>query len=267
MKRQRLDEILVQLGLFTDLKTARGWIMSGKIVVNGKVEDKPGALYRPNADVFIRGKRSPFASRGGYKLEHALRRFDIALDRKVCLDAGASKGGFTDCMLQHGAAKVYAVEVGYGQLSGRLAADPRVISLERTNIGDLLLGNLCLPISFAAADLSYLSLTKAMPIIARLFVENLNAVCLVKPLYEGLSQDRMADKSALQKVLASLFSKLDDMGLMPRSTCSSPILGRNGTLEFLAHFDSEPAPFSSDELAARAIDDLMANPPHPAPID
>jgi 23S rRNA (cytidine1920-2'-O)/16S rRNA (cytidine1409-2'-O)-methyltransferase len=236
--------------------------MAGKVVVDGVVVTKPGTLVKASARISLRGTPLRFASRGGYKLDHALNRFRIDLTGKACLDAGASTGGFTDCMLQRGARRVYAVEAGYGQLRGRLAADPRVVSMERTNIGDLRADQLEPGIEFAAVDLSYLSLTTAVPVVARLFHGRpVEMVCLVKPLYEGLPQHHMHDRRALAGVLHSLFADLQASGSPAVDACVSPILGGRGAIEFLAHVRATSAAPGPEALAARAIDELRDRPP------
>jgi 23S rRNA (cytidine1920-2'-O)/16S rRNA (cytidine1409-2'-O)-methyltransferase len=253
---------LLQLGLFDDLKTAVGWIMAGKVVVDGVVVTKPGTRVKPSARIFLRGTPPRFASRGSYKLDHALRRFTISVLGRVCLDAGAAAGGFTDCMLQCGARLVYAVDAGYGQLRGRLASDERVISMERTNIGDVRSDQFNPGVEFAAIDLSYLSLATAIPIVARLFGGRpVELVCLIKPLYEGLAQHHINDRGALARVLYDLFANLEANGLPAIDACVSPILGGRGAIEFLAHVRGDPATPGAEMLAARAIDELHEHPP------
>ncbi len=258
--KQRLDQRVLLLARLTDLKVAQGLIMAGKVVVDGAVADKPGTLIAAGAKIHLREIPLRFASRGGYKLEHALRRFRIDVRGLVCLDAGASTGGFTDCLLQNGASRVYAVEVGYGQLRGKLAADPRVVSLERTNLSDLAPADLHPPIQFACADLSYLSLRKSVSIIEALFAGAPRVVCLVKPLYEGLAQDDIADRTALASVLRKLLDDLHAQGHAPSDACVSPILGGRGAIEFLFQFGARE-PQSPAAIARLAIEDLDQNPP------
>jgi 23S rRNA (cytidine1920-2'-O)/16S rRNA (cytidine1409-2'-O)-methyltransferase len=239
-----------------------GWIMAGKVVVDGRLVTKPGTLVKPSAQIFLRGKPLGYASRGGYKLDHALKRFAINVAGKVCLDAGAAAGGFTDCMLQCGARLVYAVDAGYGQLRGRIANDPRVVSMERTNIGDVRAAQLDPGIEFAAIDLSYLSLAKAVPIVARLFGSRpVEMVCLIKPLYEGLAQHHINDRAALAPILHGLFASLQACGFPAIDACVSPILGARGAIEFLAHIQGHSAAPGPATLAARAMDELHENPP------
>lgn len=258
--KPRLDELLIGQGLLADLKTAQGWIMAGKVVVDGKAVTTPGSRFGETADIHLRDLPLRFASRGGYKLERALQRFSIDVRGLACLDAGASTGGFTDCLLQRGARRVYAVEVGHGQLRGRLAADPRVVSRERTNIGEVARVELGEPLDFAAADLSYLSLTKAVPILAGLFDGPLHAVCLVKPLYEGLDQGRMTDPAALGDTLLRLLRSLDVAGWPAAGVCVSPILGGRGAVEFLAWFNGG-AGAGPEAAAAEGLEDLRRSPP------
>jgi 23S rRNA (cytidine1920-2'-O)/16S rRNA (cytidine1409-2'-O)-methyltransferase len=239
-----------------------GWIMAGKVVVDGVVVTKPGTLIKTDARIFLRGTPLRFASRGGYKLDHALKRFNINLAGRVCLDAGAAAGGFTDCMLQCGARLVYAVDAGYGQLRGRIANDSRVVSMERTNISDVRAAQLDPGIEFAAIDLSYLSLTKAVPTVARLFASQpVELVCLIKPLYEGLAQRHVNNPGAIAPVLHNLLVNLEASGFPACDAGASPILGSRGAIEFLAHVRVPFATPGAAMLAARAIDELYAHPP------
>ena len=236
--------------------------MAGKVVVDGVVVTKPGSLINTSARIFLRGTPLRFASRGGYKLDHALKRFSINVAGKVCLDAGAAAGGFTDCMLQRGAGLVYAIDAGYGQLRGRIANDPRVVSMERTNISEVRADQLDSGIEFAAIDLSYLSLTNAVPIVARLFHSPpVELVCLIKPLYEGLARQHMDDFGEFAPVLQDLFVNLEAIGFPVTDADVSPILGGRGAIEFLAYVQSGATTPGAAMLARRAMDDLHAHPP------
>jgi 23S rRNA (cytidine1920-2'-O)/16S rRNA (cytidine1409-2'-O)-methyltransferase len=239
-----------------------GWIMAGKVVVDGVVVTKPGTLIKTSARISLRGTPLRYASRGGYKLDHALKRFRIDMAGRVCLDAGAAAGGFTHCMLQNGARLVYAVDAGYGQLRGCVANDPRVVSMERTNISDVSADQLDLGIEFGAVDLSYLSLTKAVPIVARLFANRpIELVCLIKPLYEGLPQRHLNDPSAFASMLHDFFADLEANGFPASDAGVSPILGSRGAIEFLAHIRGACPRLGAATLVARAIDELHAHPP------
>lgn len=234
VKKKRLDELLLERGYFDDLKTSQGWILAGKIVVDEKVCSKPGTPVREDSEITIRGVRLKYASRGGYKLEAALDRFPISVEGKTVLDAGASTGGFTDCLLQRGAAKVYAADVGYGQLRGKLAADPRVVNLERTNISDLSKEMFVPPITLCSFDLSYLTMTIAAPALAKLFEGPPEMIGLLKPLYEGIDQDRPRDPDVLHQALIRVSEGLANNGLRIKDLIISPILGGRGAVEFLA---------------------------------
>lgn len=264
VKRLRLDEILLNSGFFPDLKSAQAYIMSEKVVVDGAVCSKAGSLIKKNSEVFIREIPAKFASKGGFKLDKALTSFNINITDRVCLDAGASTGGFTDCLLKHGAKKVYAVDVGYGQFSGRLANDPRVINMEKKNISDLRIDIFEPPIDFCTIDLSFLSLTKAIMIIKPLFKNPLEIVCLIKPLYEGLARESMNDPNELRNTLNTLFKKLIQEQSITISDCIvSPILGGRGATEFIAHIHDNiiKASYSHEELVEKAIAMLKQTPP------
>jgi 23S rRNA (cytidine1920-2'-O)/16S rRNA (cytidine1409-2'-O)-methyltransferase len=257
--KKRLDELLVDLGLVPDLRVAGAHIMAGKVVVGGVVCSKPGTRVRTDADVHHRGVDGKYASRGGLKLEAALQRFAVSVEGRVVLDAGASTGGFTDCLLQHGAKRVYAVDVGYGQLRGRIAADPRVVSMERTNIGDLHPGMFDPPFDLCVFDLSYLSTTKAAPSLKALFTGPVEMIGLVKPPFERVPQEGMRDvdllRDALHRVVAALGSaSLSVVGLMV-----SPILGGRGSVEFLAHMRAGPP--SEPAVCELAITELRGELP------
>ncbi|MGE5585151.1 MAG: TlyA family RNA methyltransferase [Bacillota bacterium] len=255
--KKRLDELLVERGLFDNPRTAAGYIMAGKVLVDGQREDKPGTLVPCDSDVRVKGIDMPFVGRGGLKLDHALREFGIDVAGKVVLDAGASTGGFTDCLLQHGARLVYAVDVGFGQLAGKLRVDPRVRNLERTNISDLEPGDLVPPAEMAVADLSYLSLIKAVPIIARLIVDEGNMVVLVKPLFEDARPAAIDDPGVHREVLGRLVSHFDQKGLGVLGIVASPILGSSGTAEFLIWLSRTPQPTRVAEVWG-AIPDVVA---------
>jgi 23S rRNA (cytidine1920-2'-O)/16S rRNA (cytidine1409-2'-O)-methyltransferase len=232
-KKVRLDAMLVERQLLADPKSAQTWIMSGAVLVNGQAITKPGTPVNHDAEILIRGLNQKYASRGGLKLEAALAAFKLSVTGRVVLDAGAAAGGFTDCLLQHGAAVVYAVDVGYGQIRGSLAADTRVRNRERTNIGDLRREDLVPAIDMCVADLSYLSLTKAVPILKDLFEGPPLMICLIKPLFEGVSQERKNSLSEFVEALDRLAESTRAHGLTITGLTVSPVLGSRGTIEFL----------------------------------
>lgn len=234
-KPVRLDAFLVERGDLPSLKVAQGWILAGKVRVNDSIATKPGAPIGPRDVVALRAPVEKYVSRGGLKLEAALARFGLDVRDQVVVDVGASTGGFTDCLLQHGAARVYAADVGYGQLRGSLAADPRVVSLERTNVSDLSRATFATPIDRATFDLSYLSTATAAPIVRALFERPVSIVALIKPLYEGVSQDGKNDVAEIHGAVRRVLEALARAGLEAHGLMASPILGSNGALEILAH--------------------------------
>ena len=259
--KQRLDQRVLEMADLPDLKAAQGLIMAGKVVVDGAVVTAVGTLVPVSAHIHLRERPLRFASRGGYKLERALREFDVEVTGRVCLDAGASTGGFTDCLLKAGAARVYAVDVGYGQLRGRLAIDPRVVNRERTNISDVARADLEPPIELLCADLSYLSLRKSVPILTQLFTCEPHMILLVKPLYEGLAQEDITNRAALAAVLQLLVTDLQALGQLPSDSCVSPIFGGRGAIEFFFRFGGRTAPCSPAQLVSNALQDLTEHPP------
>jgi len=260
--RFRLDALLLERGWFDDLKTAQGWIASGKVVVDGAVVTTSGSQVSPDIEIHLRGRRLRFATRGGYTLERAIQRFGIEVAGRVCLDAGASAGGFTDCLLQHGAARVYAVDVGYGLIKGKLAADPRVQVFEKTNIGELTRQTFAAPIDLACADLSYLSLQRALPILRGLFEGPYDITALIKPSFEGLGSRSAADAAHLGEVLTNLFDALARLEFRPTGVAVSPILGGHGAIEFLARF-REGEGLETAAATRAALADLANHPPQP----
>jgi 23S rRNA (cytidine1920-2'-O)/16S rRNA (cytidine1409-2'-O)-methyltransferase len=256
-RKRRLDELLVSLGYFDDLKQAQALVMAGKVIVDGVVSTKPGVRVKQNAQISVRGVQLRFASRGGYKLEKALNLFRVTVKDKVVLDAGAASGGFTDCLLQYHAKMVYAVDVGYGQLRGRLAAHSQVHNWERTNISDLKLEDLNPPIELCVADLSYLSLAKAVPALRALFQSPYEIICLVKPLFEGLQQGLQREPEAIPMVLLRLFHNLREQGTPAVNVTSSPILGSRKSIEFLillSQLQTGAEPGELVEIAMRALE-------------
>jgi 23S rRNA (cytidine1920-2'-O)/16S rRNA (cytidine1409-2'-O)-methyltransferase len=239
-KRQRLDLLLVERGLCESRSKAQRMILAGEVVVADHRVDKPGTLVSTDAAIRV-GAEEPFVSRGGLKLQAALDAFvpeGLVVRDRVCLDVGASTGGFTDCLLQAGAAKVHAVDVGYGQLAWKLACDPRVVVHDRQNIRKLRPEQLAEPIDLAVADCSFISLTKVLPHLPPLLRAGADVVALVKPQFEvgpervgkgGIVRDVAAREAALAEVEATAQA----LGFEPRGHLPSPIAGREGNLEWL----------------------------------
>lgn len=258
-RKRPLAALLVERGLFASEDEARRWVMAGHVLVDDRRVDKPGTPVPTGAALRVRG-RHRYASRGGYKLAAALDHFAVAVRGRVALDSGASTGGFTDCLLQRGASLVYAVEVGHGQLVGRLRADPRVRNLERTNLGDLAPAMLDPRPALVTLDLSYLSLTTALPLAAALLAPGGDALALLKPLFEvddpaagrtGQVEDPAQVVDALRRVLAAGQAA----GLVPLGAARLALRPRHGVSEFFVSFTSADgrAPWRYDAAALRAI--------------
>ena len=183
--KERLDVLLVQRNLAPSREKAKTMILEGNVFVNNNREDKAGSMFPDDCQIEIHGSTLKYVSRGGLKLEKAMAEFDICLDDKICMDIGASTGGFTDCMLQNGAKKVYSVDVGYGQFAWKLRTDPRVVCMEKTNIRYVTANDIDDILDFASVDVSFISLTKVLPAAIALLQEQGQMVCLIKPQFEA----------------------------------------------------------------------------------
>ncbi len=244
--KKRLDQLLVEKDLLVSWQRARGIIMAGLVMVDGKRVDKPGHLVNPSASIDIIGPDHPYVSRGGIKLEAALREFAIDVKGLTILDVGSSTGGFTDCLLQHGAKKVVAVDVGYGQLAWSLRKDPRVVVLERTNIRHLSSVEIEDTIDGAVTDISFISLRIVVPATARLLKKDSFILALIKPQFEagkgmvgkgGIVRDNVLQKSIVDDLIA-FFSQ---SGLAVCGTFESPIKGAKGNREFFIYLKGRKA--------------------------
>lgn len=260
--KQRLDVILAERGLLASREKAKTVIMSGNVFVRGVREDKPGAqIDAAETDIVIRENPLKYVSRGGLKLEKAIDEFSLEINGCICLDIGSSTGGFTDCMLQNGAAKVYAVDVGHGQLDWKLRNDERVVCMEKTNfryvtpdqIGDI--------IGFATADVSFISLDKILPAARPLLGENAMMVCLIKPQFEagraqvgkkGVVRDRNVHVEVIEKVMNS--AKVT--GFSPEGLTYSPIRGPEGNIEYLTLLkkSEDSTGVISDDAVIKTVD-------------
>jgi len=238
-KKVPLHQLLVDRGFCTDEREARGWVLAGKAIVDEQRIDKAGQMVPVESKVRLKGRRR-YVGKAGYKLEGALSDLRVDVTGRIVLDAGAAAGGFTDCLLQHGAAKIHAVDVGYGSLAGKLRSDWRVVNLEKTNISDLRPEHLIPRPELATVDLSYLSLTKAIPIIAELLEPDGEMICLVKPLFEiPDSQARrtgiILEDSSYAEILGHLLGSVEGMGIQSIGLTHSHVTGSKGTLEFFIH--------------------------------
>ena len=240
MAKERLDVLLVNRGLATSREKAKAIIMSGNVYVDGQKEDKAGQSFPEEADIEVRGTTLKYVSRGGLKLEKAMNCFDVTLDGKVCMDVGSSTGGFTDCMLQNGAVKVYAVDVGHGQLDWKLRNDPRVVCMEKTNIRYVVPDDINDRIQFSSIDVSFISLTKVLGPVKELLSDDGEIVCLIKPQFEagrekvgkhGVVRDKDVHIEVINKVIDYAMS----IGFDILNLEFSPVKGPEGNIEYLLH--------------------------------
>lgn len=258
-KKQRLDVFLCQNGYFESRERARAAIMAGKVRVNGLMAGKPGEGVDPGAGIEVLGG-IPYVSRGGLKLEKALRVFGVDLAGKVVLDVGASTGGFTDCALQNGAARVYAVDVGYGQLAWKLRTDPRVVVMERTNIRNLDPSTLdCRP-DFATIDVSFISLEKVLPRVAALIDSQAGGIALIKPQFEA-GREKVGKKGVVRspethgQVLDQVCSMMAGNGWGVIGLDFSPVRGPQGNIEYLMYFDFSAARRIDPGMTRRVVEE------------
>ncbi|ALS27121.1 RNA methyltransferase [Paenibacillus sp. 32O-W] len=244
-KRSSLWKVLVDRGLFEDRKTAASWILSGKVIVNGEKIQQEGTPIPVNSEIIIKGFDMKYVGKGGLKLERALEVFSIDVSGRVAIDAGASTGGFTDCLLQKGCSKVYSVDVGFGQLAGKLRSNPNVINMEKTNISEVKIEQLNPLPSIAVIDISYLSLKKAVPIVSKLITDDGDIICLVKPLFEVNDVEIrrsgvIEDEKVYKDILLDLVDYFTKIGFSIRGITNSPITGNNRTIEFFIHLNKKP---------------------------
>lgn len=241
--KERFDVFLLRNGYFASREKARVAILAGAVFVDGKKEDKPSFQVSPEAEIEVRENVHPYVSRGGLKLHKAVEVFDLDLKNKVCMDIGASTGGFTDCMLKNGAKKVFAVEVGSDQLAEELREDIRVVSLENTNIKDLSLSDIDENVTFCSIDVSFISLKKILPHVKELFTSNYEIVCLVKPQFEAGKgkvgkKGVVRDKKIHLEVLLGIVNFCIDEGFNIKGIDYSPIKGPEGNIEYLLYLSS-----------------------------
>ena len=243
--KKRLDILMTERALAPSREKAKAYIMSGSVYVDGQKEDKAGTMFPEEVSIEVRGNTLPYVSRGGLKLEKAMKNFGVSLEGKVCMDVGASTGGFTDCMLQNGAVKVYSIDVGYGQLDWKLRNDPRVVCMEKTNIRYVLPEHLEEKADFSSIDVSFISLTKVLLPVRNLLTDEGEIVCLIKPQFEagrekvgkkGVVRDPAVHLEVIEKVIAYAAA----IHLEPRHLSFSPIKGPEGNIEYLLHLRKLP---------------------------
>ena len=265
MKKVRLDQLVFDLGLTESRERAKTTIMSGLVFVNGQRADKPGMPVAPDANVEVRGEAIPFVSRGGFKLDKALKVFPIDPAGKICIDCGASTGGFTDVLLQHGAAKVYSVDVGYGQLAWKLRIDPRVVNLERTNLRYVTEKEIPEAPSLAVMDVSFISIKLVLPAVAALIEDGADIMCLIKPQFEagrekvgkgGIVRDPEVHKEVIRDTLKTF----EESGYFCWGLTYSPIKGGSGNIEFLTYLRSSiPQVLINDEDINAVVEEAHNN--------
>lgn len=237
-RKERLDKLMVERGLAQSRERARSLILAGRVLVGDLVVDKPGTPVRSDLEIRLKGEDIPYVSRGGLKMARALEVFAVRVAGRIAIDVGASTGGFTDCLLQHGAALVYAVDVGYGQLAWKLRQDPRVVSMERTNIRHLQPGQLAQRPSLAVIDASFISLEKVLPATLALLADEAEIIALIKPQFEvgrgevgkgGVVRDAAKQAAVIERIRLLATS----LGCRVLGETESPILGPKGNREFL----------------------------------
>lgn len=252
--KERLDLLLVELGLAPSREKAKAVIMSGNVYVNGQKEDKAGTTFdQSKVQIEVRGNTLPYVSRGGLKLEKAIPAFAIDLADKVCMDIGASTGGFTDCMLQNGARKVYAIDVGHGQLAWKLRNDERVVCMEKTNFRYVTPEDIGEQPDFASVDVSFISLTRILPPAWEILAEQGEMVCLIKPQFEagrekvgkkGVVREKAIHLEVIEKII--VFSL--ELGFEVRHLDYSPIKGPEGNIEYLLHIVKGNKPRTGENI-------------------
>ena len=237
-KKQRLDVLLVEKGMAPSREKAKAIIMAGIVYVDGNKEDKAGTTFPENAVIEVKGKTLPYVSRGGLKLEKAMQKFPITLSGKVCMDVGSSTGGFTDCMLQNGATKVYAIDVGHGQLAWKLRNDERVVCMEKTNIRYVVPEDIDELAAFSSIDVSFISLTKVLLPVKNLLTEDGPVVCLIKPQFEA-GREKVGkkgvvrDRAVHEEVIRMVMDYASSIDFYPLALDFSPVKGPEGNIEYL----------------------------------
>ena len=256
--KERLDVLLVNRGLAPSREKAKTMIMEGNVFVNNNREDKAGATFPDDCKIEIHGKTLQYVSRGGLKLEKAMKHFGISLDGKVCMDIGASTGGFTDCMLQNGASKVYAVDVGYGQFAWKLRQDERVVCMEKTNIRYVTPEQIDDALDFASVDVSFISLTKVLIPARALLKDAGQMVCLIKPQFEagrekvgkkGVVRDKKVHEEVIEKVVGFALEN----GFSIHNLEYSPIKGPEGNIEYLVYIEKSENPQKEESVDIHAV--------------
>lgn len=260
--KERLDVLLVKGGLAESREKAKAIIMSGNVFVNNNREDKAGSAFDDKAIIEVRGNTLKYVSRGGLKLEKAMANFDIELEGRTCMDVGASTGGFTDCMLQNGAVKVYSVDVGHGQLAWKLRQDERVVCMEKTNIRYVTNEDIPDLIDFSSIDVSFISLTKVLVPVRAFLKDDGQVVCLIKPQFEA-GREKVGkkgvvrDKKVHMEVIEMVVEFAKSIGFNVLNLDFSPIKGPEGNIEYLLHIEKTVEIQQADETDYTRINDIV----------
>ena len=255
--------LMMERALAPSREKAKAYIMAGDVYVDGQKEDKAGTMFPETVKIEVRGNTLPYVSRGGLKLEKAMKNFDVTLKDKVCMDVGASTGGFTDCMLQNGAVKVYSIDVGYGQLDWKLRNDPRVVCMEKTNIRYVVPEDLEGPADFSSIDVSFISLTKVLLPVRNLLTEEGEIVCLIKPQFEA-GREKVGKKGVVrdpavqQEVIVKVRDYAMSISMEPCHLSFSPIKGPEGNIEYLLHLKKHPEGIQVSDSLQVSVEEVVS---------
>jgi len=266
VKKERLDVLLVKKNLVQSRERAKTTIMAGMVVVDGNKIDKAGTMVKENADIRVLGNQIPYVSRGGLKLEKAIKEFGVELKGKVTADIGASTGGFTDCMLQNGAVKVFAIDVGYGQLAWSLRTDERVVNMERTNVRNVTPEDIGQLIDLASIDVAFISLEKVLPAVKAMLKPDGQVVALIKPQFEA-GKEKVGKKGVVRdpkvhlEVIHKVIDTAREMEFVTKELTFSPVKGPEGNIEYLVWLtkDKEAADNVTDEVMASTVELAHSN--------
>lgn len=256
--KKRLDILVFEKGFAESREKAKAIIMSGDIYVDNQKADKCGQSYDENVNIEFRGKTPAYVSRGGLKLEKAINNFEIDLNGKIAMDIGASTGGFTDCMLQNGAKKVYSIDVGYGQLAWKLRNDSRVVNMERTNMRNVTQEQIPDKVDFFSIDVSFISLKLLLPVARKLLSDNARAVCLIKPQFEA-GRENVGKKGVVRdpvvhiEVVKSIYNFCLENGYSVLNLDFSPIKGPEGNIEYLIYLEKSEFPTSTVKITPEQL--------------
>lgn len=256
--KKRLDILVYEKGFAESREKAKAIIMAGQVYVNNQKADKCGASYDETVELEVRGSTLKYVSRGGLKLEKAINSFDLDLNGKITMDIGASTGGFTDCMLQNGAKKVYSIDVGYGQLAWKLRTDDRVVNLERTNMRKVTREQVPDPVDFFSVDVSFISLRLILPVARGLMADKAQAVCLIKPQFEA-GREKVGKKGVVRdpavhaEVVRNIFDFCLENGFDVLNLDFSPIKGPEGNIEYLIHLQKSDDPKSFTDITPEEL--------------